>query len=54
MQIVLYSLVYVLFYKIYYDSQAGTLSCCHNEDIDDMNETIELDHDIRGNSEFAS
>ena len=48
MQIVLCSLVYVLFYKIYYDSQAGTLSCCCNEDIDDMNETIELDHDIEG------
>ena len=54
MQIVSCSLVYVPFYKIYYDSQAGTLSCCCNEDIDDMNETIELDHDIEGLKEILS
>ena len=54
MQIFLCSLVYVPFYKIYYDSQAGTSSCCRNEDIDDMNKTIELDHDIEGLEEILS
>ena len=53
-QIVLYFLVYVPFYRIYSNSQAGTLSCCHNEDIDDMNETIELEHDIDGLEEILS
>ena len=46
--------VHVPFYRIYFDSQAGTLSCCHNEDIDDMNETIELEHDIEGLEEIPS
>ena len=45
-QIVLCFLVYVLFYRIYSNSQAGTSSCCYNEDIDDTNGTIELEHDI--------
>ena len=40
-QIVLYFLVYVPFYRIYFDAQVGTLSYCHNKDIDDMNETID-------------
>ena len=53
-QIVLCFLVYVPFYRIYSDSQAGTSSCCHNEDIDDMNETIELEHDIEGLEEIPS
>ena len=53
-QIVLCFLVYVLFYKIYSNSQAGTLSCCHTEDIDDMNETIELDHDVEGLEEIPN
>jgi len=26
----------------------GTSSPCHNEDMDDVNETIDLDHDIEG------
>ena len=53
-QIVLCFLVYIPFYKIYSNSQAGTSSCCHNEDIDDVNETIELDHDIEGLEEIPS
>ena len=46
--------VYILFYRINFDSQAGTSSCCHNEDIDDMNETVELEHDIEGLKEIPS
>ena len=26
----------------------GTSSLCHNEGVDDMNETIDLDHDVEG------
>jgi len=26
----------------------GTSSHCHNKDVDDVNETIELDHDVEG------
>ena len=32
----------------------GTSSCCHNEDIDDVNETIELELDIEGLEEIPS
>ena len=53
-QIVLCFLVYVLFYRIYSNSQAGTSSCCHNKEIDDVNETIELDHDVEGLEEILS
>ena len=53
-QIVLCFLVYALFYRIYSDSQVGTSTCCHNEDIDDVNEIIELDHDIEGLEEILS
>ena len=53
-QIVLYFLIYVPFYRIYSNSQVGTSSYCHNEDIDDMNETIELEHDIEGLEEILS
>ena len=53
-QIILCFSVYVPFYRIYSDSQAGTLSYCHNEDIDDVNETIKLDHDIEGLEEILS
>ena len=53
-QIVLCFLVYVLFYKFYSNSQASKLSCCHNEDIDDTNETIELEHDIKGLKEILN
>ena len=53
-QIVLYFLVYVLFYRIYSNSQVGTSSCCYNEGINDMNETIELENDIEGLEEIPS
>ena len=29
----------------------GTSSHCHNEGVDDVNETIELDHDVEGMEE---
>ena len=53
-QIVLCFLVYVPFYRIYANSQAGSSSCCYNEDIDATNETIELEHDIDGLEEILS
>ena len=53
-QIVLCFLVYVPFYRIYSNSQVGTSSYSHNEDIDDMNETIELEHDIEGLEEISN
>ena len=53
-QIVLCFLVYALFYRIYSDSQVGISSCCYNEDIDDTNETIELEHDIERLEEILS
>ena len=53
-QIVLCFLVYVPFYRIYSNSQVGTLSCCYSEDINDMNETIELEHDIEGLEEISN
>ena len=53
-QIVLCFLVYVPFYRIYSNSQAGTSSCCYNEDIVDTNETIELEHDMEGLEEILS
>ena len=47
-------LSYVSLHRIYFDSQVGTSSCCHNEDIDDINEMIELEHDIEGLEEILS
>ena len=47
-QIILYFFVYVLLYRICSDSQVGTLSLCHNEGVDDVNETIDLDYDVEG------
>ena len=52
--IVLCFSVYVLFYRIYFESQTGTSSHCHNEDIDDVNETIDLDHDVEGLEEVLN
>ena len=46
--------VYVPFYMVYSNFQPGTPSCCHNEDIDDVNETIELEHDIEGLKEIPN
>ena len=53
-QIVLCFLVYILSYRIYSNSQTGISSCCYSEDIDDINETIELEHDIEGLEEISS
>ena len=53
-QIVLCFLAYVPFYRIHSNSQAGTSSYCYNKDIDDTNETIELEHDIKGLEEIPS
>ena len=53
-QIVSCFLIYVPFYRIYSNSQAGTSSCCYNKDIDDMNETIELEHNIEELEEISS
>ena len=53
-QIILCFSIYVPFYRICSDSQVGTSSYCHNEDIDDVNETIELDHDVKGLKEIPS
>ena len=53
-QIVLCFLVYVPFYRIYSNSEAGISSLCYSKDIDDMNETIELEHDIAGLEEISS
>ena len=39
---------------IYSNSQASTSSCCYNEDIDDTNQTIKLEHDIEGLEEILS
>ena len=53
-QIILCFSVCVAFYRIYSNSQAGTSSYCHNEDIDDMHKTIELDYDVEGLEEIPS
>ena len=51
-QIVLCFLVYIPSCRTYSNSQAGTSSYCYSKDIDDMNETIELEHDIEGLEEI--
>ena len=53
-QIILCFIVYVLLYRIYSDSQVGTSSLCHNEGVDIVNETIELDHDVEGMEEVLN
>ena len=53
-QMILCFSVYVPLYRIYSNSQMGTSSPCHNEDMDDVNETIDLDHDIEGLEEVPS
>ena len=44
-QIILCFSVYVPFYRICSDSQS---SLCHNEGVDEVNKTTELDHNIEG------
>ena len=53
-QIILCFFVYVLLYRICSNSYVGTSSLCHNEDVDDVNKTIDLDHDIEGLEEISS
>ena len=53
-QIVLCFSVYVSLYRIYSDSQVSTSSFCHNESVDDVNETIELDHNVEGMEEVPN
>ena len=52
--IVLCFSVYVLLYRIYSNSQMGISSLCHNESVDDVNETIELEHDVEGMEEVRT
>ena len=53
-QIILCFSVYVPHYRICFDSQVGTSSLCHNETVDDVNETIDLDHDVEGLEEVPN
>ena len=53
-QIILCYFVYVPLYRICFDSQVGTSSLCHNEGVDDVNETIELDHNVKGMEEVLN
>ena len=52
--IVLCFSVYVLLYRIYSNSQVGISSLCHNESVDDVNEAIELDHNVEGMEEVLN
>ena len=54
LQIVLCFSVYVLLYRICFDSQVGTSFLCHNESVVDVNETTELDHDVEGMEEIPN
>ena len=47
-QIILCFFAYVLLYRICFDSQVCTSSLYHNESVDDVNDTIELDQDVEG------
>ena len=53
-QIILCFSIYVLLYRICSDSQVGTSSLCHNKGVDDVNEIIELDHDVEGMKEVPN
>ena len=53
-QIVLCFSVYVPLYRICSGSQVGTSSLCHNESVYDVNEIIELDHDVEGMEEVPN
>jgi len=53
-QIILCFFVYVPLYRIYFDSKVGTSSLCHNEGVDDVNETIDLDHNVEGLEEVPN
>ena len=53
-QIILCFFAYVSLYRICSYSQVGTLSLCHKEDVDGVDETIELDHDVEGMEEVSN
>ena len=53
-QIILCFSVYVSLYRICFDLQVGTSSFCHNEGVDDVTETTELDHDPEGTEEVSN
>jgi len=53
-QIILCFSIYVPLYRIYSDSQVGTSSLCHNEGVDNVNETIELNYDVKGMEEVPN
>ena len=53
-QIILCFFVYVPLYRICSDSQVGTSSLCHNEGANDVNETTELDYDVKGMEEVSN
>ena len=53
-QIILCFSVYVPLYRIYSNSQVGTSCLCHNVGVGDVNEIIELDHDVEGLEEVPN
>ena len=53
-QIILCFSVYVPLYRIYSDSQVGTSSLCHNKGVDDVNETIDMNHNVEGLEEVLN
>ena len=53
-QIILCFFVYVPLYSIYSESHVGTSSLCRDEGADDVNETIEFDHDVKGMEEVPN
>ena len=53
-QIILCFSVYLPLYRICSDSQVGTSSLCHKEGVDDVNEIIELNHNVEGMEEVPN
>ena len=53
-QIILCFFVYVSLYRVCSNSHVGTSSLCHNEGVDDVNETIDLDYDVEGLEEVLN
>ena len=53
-QIILCFYVYVLLYRVCSNSQVGTSSLCHNKGVDEVNEIIDLDHDVEGSEEVPN
>ena len=53
-QIILCFSVYVSLYRVCSNSRVGSSSLCHNEGVDDVNETIDLDYDVEGLEEVLN